>query len=425
MKESLRRVVLFAVIVITGSVMILIDVPLIVLVPIILVTGLVILVLLGAITPSDIKAGFKRPKFENLKKIGFLKRLDEMKFFEKNKIQQEKVTQASKKKAGPVISNPKKTAGVSPFRTFLSSIGSLGTVLKERSRQRKKVEHINELLDKTVSEKVKGSALASAGKDAGPKISPVSGGGPGLQKQAKDQDVFMSLSGDEFDESLLDGLDETELSPATVPGPAPSPAAGNGPEFAIPEPDIPLPPLDISSQAEDILRNNEGSLEEFSGLVGEESLDQDFKDLDKLELDDVDLDVDITDETLPDGESPTDAAEKPGPEKPDTGVPGVKTDWIPSDAPKGAGNSATKTATEADISSFSKGVSGSDDDLLSSLASDVKHVKKERNLSLIRELKDFKAPATEIEDELKETYEMLKPHRSEKDKDILPARGMK
>jgi hypothetical protein len=44
--------------------------------------------------------------------------------------------------------------------------------------------------------------------------------------------------------------------------------------------------------------------------------------------------------------------------------------------------------------------SGADEDLLSSIASDVKHTKKDRDVSLLRELKDFKAPAEEIEKEL-------------------------
>jgi len=86
----------------------------------------------------------------------------------------------------------------------------------------------------------------------------------------------------------------------------------------------------------------------------------------------------------------------------------VKTDWISSDAPRDAGSVGEQSSGRSDISSFAKGASGSDDDLLSSLASDVKHVKIEKNLSLLRELKDFKAPATSLEDELKETCEMLK-----------------
>ena len=49
------------------------------------------------------------------------------------------------------------------------------------------------------------------------------------------------------------------------------------------------------------------------------------------------------------------------------------------------------------MASFAGGASGTDEDLLSSLASDVKHVAKEQNISLLRDLKDFKAPATAIE----------------------------
>jgi len=98
MKESLRRVILFAVIVTAGSVMILLDVPLILLVPLILATGFVVLLLLGAITFSDIKSVFRRPKFENLKKIAFLKRLDDMKFFEKKQHNRQKNRHLPRKK---------------------------------------------------------------------------------------------------------------------------------------------------------------------------------------------------------------------------------------------------------------------------------------------------------------------------------------
>lgn len=427
MKERLRRAILFVVIVITGSVMILFDVPLIFLIPLILATGLVILVLLGAITFSDVKSVFKRPKFENLKKIGILKRLDGMKFFEKTRVQPDKKPAPPKKKevAGSVSS--KKPAGASPLRSFLSSIGSLGTVLKERSRQKRKVEHINELLDKAVSEKVESSALAGAGKVAGAgTVTPGGSGGRGVQELAKDQDPFMSLSGDEFDVSLLDGLDDAEpLPPSSSPGQGPSPGGTGAHDLAIPEPDILLPSLDTSSEADDILKDNAGVLEEFSGLEGGESIDQDFKDLDNLDLGDVDLDIDggdeapiATDSVAPPPEIPVPSAEIP--------VPSVKTDWVPSDAPQDAGMAGDQVSLQSDMSSFSKGASGSDEDLLSSLASDVKHVKKEKNLSLLRDLKDFKAPATEIEDELKKVHERLGFHRAEKKTGgVPPVEGVK
>ncbi len=67
----------------------------------------------------------------------------------------------------------------------------------------------------------------------------------------------------------------------------------------------------------------------------------------------------------------------------------------------------TGVSRQAEMASFAGGSSGTDEDLLSSLASDVKHVAKEQNTSLLRDLKDFKAPATTIENELKEIYETL------------------
>ena len=176
--------------------------------------GFVILLLLGAITVADLKSAFTAIKLRNLRKTDILKRLDQMKFFEKNPVQDNKkpVTPIKKEESGS--GSPKKTGIVSHLGSFLSSIGSLGTVLKERSRRERKVEHINELLDKAVSEKVKGSALASAATGARPeKTSPPATGGPGVQEPPKDQDPFLSLSGDEFDVSLLDGLDDHEASP--------------------------------------------------------------------------------------------------------------------------------------------------------------------------------------------------------------------
>jgi hypothetical protein len=410
MKESLRRGILFTVIVITGSVMIFFDVPLTILIPLILAVGFAVLVLLGAITLSDITSVFKRPKFENLRKIAVLRRLDEMKFFEKNPVQPDKKPASSKKKEESGFNDAKKTGAGSQLRSFFSSFRSLGTVLKERSRHKKKVEHINELLDKAVGEKVKGSALASAGKGVDSGTSPTGSiGGRGPQEQAKDQDPFMALSGDEFDASLLDGLDDTESAPPRPsPGQGPSPVAMGGPGLTIQEPDIPMSPLDISSEADDILKDNAGGLEEFSGLEGGESIDQDFEDLENLNLDDVDLDVDREEEAP----KAAGGASLPG-EIPKTSV---KTDWIPSDAPKGAVIAGNQISHQADMAAFAGGASGSDEDMLSSLASEAKHVKKERNLSLLRDLKDFRAPADEIEDELKETYKRLRLPETEKKK---------
>ena len=110
------------------------------------------------------------------------------------------------------------------------------------------------------------------------------------------------------------------------------------------EPEIPMPSLDISSEADDILKDNAGGLEEFRGLEGGESIDQDFSDLDNINLDDIDLDVDMEEETPPaTGGSPSPA------ESPTTTV---KADWIASDAPKGADLPGDEISTQDDMSSL-------------------------------------------------------------------------
>jgi hypothetical protein len=77
------------------------------------------------------------------------------------------------------------------------------------------------------------------------------------------------------------------------------------------------------------------------------------------------------------------------------------------------------------MSSFAGGASGSDADLLSSLASDVKHVAKEKNTSLLRDLKDFRAPATEIENELKDMYDRMNAVPNPQKKAIPPLKKTK
>ena len=398
MKERLRRIILFAIIVTTGSVMILMDTPLLLLIPLIFTTGFVALLLVGGITVSDISSVFKRPEFEHLKKIPLLKRLDEIRFFEKPPGQLGRKI-VFRLREDSRSGTAKKTSPVSQVRSLFSSLSSLGTVIRERNRHQRKVEHINELLDKTVSEKVKGSALAGAAKDAGAGTVTLTGSdGHGLKERAKDQDPFMSLSGDEFDISLLDSLEDPEPLQPSHPGQGTSPSEIVRPDLAIPEPEIPLPSLDIDL-VDRILLEKESGLEEFSGLEGIESIDLDFKDLDTMDFNEGDDTIvaenGVSEEAVP-------SANHPSPEE--TGTPRVTTDRIPSDGLPGAGG---RMSVGSETSSPVRGVSRRDEDLLSSLASDVRFVKKERDLSLLRELKDYNAPAHEIDNELKETYGRL------------------
>ena len=157
MKESLRRVILFAVIVVTGSVMILFDVPLIFLIPLIVATGVIILFLLGAVTVADIKSVFVKTTSQKPKKAGIIQRLNEMKFFEKKPAQAaqpEKKTVSVERKE-ETQKNAAKTGAGAHLRSFFSSAGPLGTIFNKRSKQERKSEPQKSVVLKTILLKMK------------------------------------------------------------------------------------------------------------------------------------------------------------------------------------------------------------------------------------------------------------------------------
>jgi len=55
----------------------------------------------------------------------------------------------------------------------------------------------------------------------------------------------------------------------------------------------------------------------------------------------------------------------------------------------------------------------------------VKFVKKEKNLALLRDLKDFKAPATDIESELTDMYTRMNAIKKPQKKETTPTEGIK
>lgn len=424
MKDNLKKPLLFVIIVVIGSVFVIVNIPLIILLPLLLLVGFVTLMALGSITITEIREGIA-----GLGKTGILKRLNDIKFFEKQTADIKKVTppvperEIRKETKNESDAKPGLKAHIS---TFFSSIGSLGSLLRHKSRQGKKVEEINKLLDKTVSEKV--STPPPAG------TAPAGGAGTGSLKKPDLDDPFMSLSGDEFDEGLLEGLGDEEGSTAPPPGPVEEPAfnPADFPDLEPAGPDLPAPANDIRPSGGDIPQDagngTGGGLEEFSGLDGGDLSDADFGDLDSLSLDDIGPDADV-------GGTPDAASTAPA-ESPGTGTQpapaasaasdsnAVKTAWIPSDAPKNANETEDDISTQADMAAFAGG-SGGDEDLLSSIASDVKHTKKEQDLSLLRDLKDFRAPAAEIEQELGGMYERMSLPQQTKKKEPPATKGIK
>ncbi|OPX64511.1 MULTISPECIES: hypothetical protein [unclassified Methanoregula] len=428
MKENLRKPILFLIIVVVGSVLVLFDFPLTALLPLLIVIGFATLLALGSITIPEIRGGIA-----SLGKSGILKRLNDIKIFEKTPAGAQAAAAKPVPAHAPIKKEEPKKKGseekpglASHISTLFSSIRSVGSILQQKGKREKNVEEIDKILDRTVTEKVSAPPPAAAAP-----ATPAKAGGAGGAQLDMD-DPFMSLSADEFDAGLLDGLGDDEAQVQASPAPsAPVPDTGGLlPVSPAEGPDLLAPELDVDSAASDILKQAGegagGTSDEFSGLDSGSLSDEDFGDLDNLNLDDVSLDADLEGgDAVP---APSSAPAAPVPQAP-AAAPGsdsnaVKTAWIPSDAPKDAGEVEDEVSTQADMAAFASGAGG-DEDLLSSLAADVKHVKKEQDLSLLRELKDFRAPATEIEKELSGMYERMGAGKPSRKKEPPATKGIK
>jgi hypothetical protein len=432
MRKEVRRIVMFCTILTVGLLLLFIDVTLVQLLFLIIAIAIILPFLLGLVTFAEVRTTFETIKEQKLKKISLLKKLDDIKLFEKKGLTKPEIPapkvpvkqdNSAQKSATPATTD--KTPGKIPFssqiQTIVTSLKSFGTILKERAKRERKVSDINKMLDTAVSEKIEKKPAATSAAPAGDTTLPAPGGAGSAS--AADTDPFLSLSGDEFDAGLLDGLDDDMMTPGTPSSEGLSSDPGASPDMGLPEPELSSSDSELDSAAADILKAHGGGegLDEFSGLEPGGDSDTDFGDLDNLSLDDVDLDGELGDDMDPGG-SPAAApapSETPAPAAP-PGSPetssAVKTTWIPSDAPKGADQQEDQIGTQADMASFASASGGSDEDLLSSIASDVKHVTKEKDLSLLRELKDFKAPANEIEKELTDMYQKMSTVQKPKEK---------
>ncbi|MEN6395161.1 MAG: hypothetical protein ABFC78_01600 [Methanoregula sp.] len=398
MKENIRRLVLFAVIVGAGSILIFVNIPLIYMLPLIIGVGFILLLLLGSITVTDIKNAFSKLSPKNLRQRPFLKKIDLPKLSEKKTIA--KGGTAEKKTEKTVaVKTAGKTSGIRYHLSMLaSSVTSFGKILTARKKTGKKPEEINKLLDHTINEKVsKGSALDSAAKISG--SAEMKGAGGALPTGDHDEtDPFLSLSDEEIGNGLLDALEDSEQLTATEGDTSTLPDVGDG--LSIPDLDIPALPTEAADEVGAILEANpDNGSDEFEGLEGGEAIDETLGDLDNINLEDIDLGDDS-------------GMQEPEPPSPKPSAAGLGTgggDLIPATPITPLAEPGMSEATDqTDMSSFAAGTAhGTDEDMLSSLASDIKQVKKERDVSLLRELKDFRAPATDIENELKDMSEHL------------------
>ncbi|HVP96161.1 hypothetical protein [Methanoregula sp.] len=401
MKDSLRRIILFIAIVGIGSALIFLDIPLIYMLLLIVGVGFILLLVLGTITIGEIRTAISALNLSTIRS-----HLTKGRFSKKpeKKPVTAKETEIRKTEKPALKKTPEASRGIKAHLSLLvSSIGSVGKIFTDRSRPKKKIEDIDKLLDHTITEKVtRSSALENAATvPAAP--GPAARGGAGGQTPAesgKESDPFLSLSGEELEVGLLDGLDEGDLSAAPSPQPSP-PSMSPDTDSGLSMPDLEMPPLpeETADDASAILAAHaEEGAEDLGGLdASDGALDTSLGDLDKINLDEIDLGDDSAMLETPSEPAPVPSS---GP------LPGSGS-LVPATPITPAGGSETGEDS-SDISSFAAGTAqGSDDDMLSSLATDIKQVKKEKDVSLLRELKDFKAPATDIEKELSDISEQM------------------
>lgn len=164
MKDSLRRLILFVTIVGIGSAMIFVDIPVIYMLLLIIVIGVLLLFLLGAVTISDLKNTFSNLNISRLRKQLPIGKSGSRQITDKTSPAKKDVENKNVQKIAPDKSLEKSGGILAHLSLLASSVESMGKILTDRKKPRKKVEDIDKLLEHTITEKVsKSSALESAG----------------------------------------------------------------------------------------------------------------------------------------------------------------------------------------------------------------------------------------------------------------------
>jgi len=433
MKDTPRRFLIFFIMVSTGTVLILRDQPLLFTIALVAVIGFLLLGLLSPDTAAGLKSSIK-----NITRISFIRR--------------DKGGKPYIKRAAPKAAEPEKTIEmrVEPVpvteseRTeekkdfslhsgsLASSFRSLATFLRTGKRpDRDRVEGRDRIPGTTTRDKVNVSALALAGelseegKKQQDRMSTTpgsSGAGPGPSSPHAD-DPFLSLSSDELESGLYDTVDEEEekkdlsiRQDKTPVDPTPNHVQGSS-GVTIGESDIPIPPQEIQSGTEEQPEPAEPDIEEFNGFEGTDTLDQNIDDLDTIDLDSVELDEDVWEEG-------TDTGPPAPPSPPEAMAPAPDEQGARGPAAPGSSHAAVpqlnpRAGEQSDMAVFTAPPSA-DDVMVSSLATDMKTAKKKKDSSLLRELKEIKAPgAKEIEEELSDLYSGLNAVADKKSKTKL------
>ncbi len=385
MKDSTRRIVLFIIIVGAGTVLILFDIPFLLLLAGVLCLVILILILSGTV------------KIPSLKRSGLKKRE------KKQKAPVEKHPQAAPKKEKPKNEPGKerhilKETAVSIKKAF----GFLSADLKKGRRSKKEKELHAKKIDDLLDKSIQGAEITSLA-DVMPEVVPA--------PKMNVPNPFSDLATDSLDTGLLDSINPDDEFPVIdgidldleMPGETGDDATHTGMQFEeMATLDISLGesemPIEIDDEEDDevaeILDAHKDEIsmgEDDSPGVLPDSLD---------DIGDIDLgSINLDDETgsggmISDSSAgvPSKAGLPPAPTRSPSAAP------VPSSSASMFGGGSTGMS-ETDMLSFGTG-QRQDDDLMASLKTEAKATKKTENLSLLRDLKDTKVPASDLEKEL-------------------------
>lgn len=429
MKDSTLRIVLFAIILIFGSLMILFDIPVFYLLVGAVILGILVIFLTGTVKLPTLKRKKgvekaatpvkeppkmekeKKPLFSSLKLPFSKKKKGELKgeVTEKAALKKEKERKPKKEKQEKKVKSPGQKGGTGEFFSSLKgAFAVLGKNLKRGTRSKRERETHEKKIDTLLDQSIRGGGVASL-DDILPEATPA--------EKKKEVDPFTALVGEDLNADLLNDiegaddfsiLDDSELGSGTGIGEAPAMATGpdaqadvSGMDIGLSGDEAPIM-LDETNDADevkDILEANKGEIDlsQDAGMdLGEDAMEG----LDGLDLEGIDL-----------GEAEAPAA-APAAAPASGSSAGMKAASPPAGSPLGKSEppkpAAPAFSPEQDMLSFSKG-KGQDDDLMASLKSDVKSVKKNDYASLIRDMKDIRVDVTDLKSELEELLKPKKP----------------
>lgn len=423
MKESVRRIVVFAVILIAGLVLVLFDLPAIFLVLIVIALTALVLLISGSVKLPKLRL----PKISRSSKKAEKTPEKEQKPLEAKKPPKEK---SGKKQESGTKSTPKKSSGntatgrFSTIRDAFLSMGKALTVIsgdigkarRSTTAKKQQKQKLDQMLDQSVQGRAPGIGSFN---DADHEIVP--------SGKKTVPDPFSSLVKKQIDTELLDktgpdedfgdisGLEDLDLG-LDMSGVFGEDISNLDTALGIDEGII----IDDDSENDEvvsILAANQGDLdEEEEGGMGAISNDMGLGGLEDLDIDSIDLDQELGGPNVP-GKPESRPAPSPAKSPPvSANIPSSSSSVPMGGSPFASAPSNKIIATDPskDMGDSMMALStgkGLDDDLMASLKTDVSAVKKDDNAPLLRDLKDVKVPAADLQKELEGILSMTKVKR--------------